>query len=74
MTTTNQTCYERECIAGCSCPSQSYLDVSVRDKPQCVSQSQCSCYDSESNTYIGAGGMVSRSCGNWYDDFVLLFS
>ncbi len=72
MATTNQTCYERECIAGCSCPSQSYLDVSVRDKPQCVAQNQCPCYDSESNKYIGAGGMVSRSCGNWYDDFVLL--
>ncbi len=61
----NQTCYERECLAGCSCPSQTYLDTSSPDKPQCVPQSQCSCYDSESNSYIKAGGIISKSCGNW---------
>ena len=65
LTNVNQTCYERECMAGCSCPSQTYLDVSNRDRPQCVPQSQCSCYDSESNTYMKAGDIVSKSCGNW---------
>ncbi|CAF4434294.1 unnamed protein product, partial [Rotaria sp. Silwood2] len=64
LTTKSQTCYERECIAGCSCPSQTYLDTSVQDKPQCVPQSQCSCYDSESNTYMKAGEIVAKSCGN----------
>ncbi|CAF2802982.1 unnamed protein product [Rotaria sp. Silwood2] len=64
LTTKSQTCYERECIAGCSCPSQTYLDISVQDKPQCVPQSQCSCYDSESNTYMKAGEIVAKSCGN----------
>lgn len=52
-------------MAGCSCQSQYYLDTSVTDKPQCVTQNQCPCYDSESNTYIKAGRNVSRSCGNW---------
>ncbi|CAF3360715.1 unnamed protein product [Rotaria sp. Silwood1] len=64
LTTKSQTCYERECIAGCSCPSQTYLDISIQDKPQCVPQSQCSCYDSESNTYVKTGGIVAKSCGN----------
>ena len=72
LTTTNQTCYERECIAGCSCPSQTYLDTSINDKPLCVTQSQCACYDSESNTYVKAGATASRACGNWYDDFYVL--
>lgn len=62
---TNQTCYERDCIAGCSCPSKSYLDTSAQDNSQCVSQSRCSCYDSESNTYLKAGTIVARACGNW---------
>lgn len=65
LTTKNLTCYERPCIAGCSCPSQSYLDVSSPDKPQCVPQSQCSCYDSETSSYIKAGGVIARACGNW---------
>lgn len=65
LTNANQTCYERECIAGCSCPGQTYLDVSNRDKPQCVPQHQCSCYDSESSSYVRAGDIVTKSCGNW---------
>ena len=62
----NQTCYERDCIAGCSCPSQSFLDGSTNGKPQCVPINKCSCYDSESNTYASAGTVLTRSCGNWY--------
>ncbi|CAF2003035.1 unnamed protein product [Rotaria magnacalcarata] len=64
LTISGQTCSERECIAGCSCPSQTYLDVAVQSQPQCVPKSQCSCYDSESNTYIKAGGVAKRSCGD----------
>ncbi|CAF0996864.1 unnamed protein product [Rotaria sordida] len=64
LTTKSKTCYERECIAGCSCPSQTYLDTSNQDKPQCVPQRQCSCYDSESDKYIKAGGSITKSCGN----------
>ena len=68
MMNSNQTCYERECTAGCSCPSNSYLDTSTRDKPQCVPKGQCTCYAFESNTYLRAGTVVSKSCGNWYVD------
>ena len=68
MTTGNQTCYERECVAGCSCPGNTYLDTSARGKPQCVAKSQCTCYESETNSYVRAGTVVSKSCGNWYVD------
>ncbi|CAF3426792.1 unnamed protein product [Rotaria socialis] len=64
LTISGQTCSERECIAGCSCPSQTYLDVSVQSQPQCVPKSQCSCYDSESNSYIKSSGVAKRSCGD----------
>ncbi|CAF3508414.1 unnamed protein product [Didymodactylos carnosus] len=60
---TNQTCYERECVAGCSCPNQLYLDNSS-DKMQCITQENCPCFDVESNTNIKAGGVIPRSCGN----------
>jgi hypothetical protein len=49
------------------------LDTSIPDKPQCVPQSQCSCYDSESNSYVKAGSIVSRACGNWYEYFCIYF-
>ena len=52
-------------MAGCSCPNNNYLDASNEDKPQCVKQSQCSCYDSESKTYISAGTTIAKACGNW---------
>lgn len=60
-------------MAGCACQSQYYLDTSVADKSVCVAQSNCPCFDSESNTYIKANGNVSRSCGNWYEDVCLVF-
>ena len=65
MANSNQSCYERECIAGCACPSQSYLDSSVTDKPQCIPQNKCPCYDSESNKYFQTEEIVARACGNW---------
>lgn len=61
----NQTCYERDCIAGCACPRDSYLDTSYSSKPQCVRKSECNCYDSESNGYLKPGSVVTRNCGNW---------
>lgn len=65
LTTKTQQCYERECIAGCSCPSQTYLDTSIPNQPQCVPKSHCSCYDSETNSHYKAGHIAERSCGNW---------
>ncbi|CAF3556554.1 unnamed protein product [Adineta steineri] len=64
ITTKNQTCYERNCIAGCSCPKGTYLDTSNPNKPQCVSQGECTCYDPESNNYCVKNTVVTRACGN----------
>ena len=47
--------------AGCRCPPNMFLDYMDR----CVSDSECSCYDEESDTFVEPGKYLRRECSIW---------